>query len=70
MAKISKKSAKKAGRPPKTGEKMEEIFRFMVAPTVGERYRNAASAAGLDLSEWIRRACDAAAANGLPGAPS
>ena len=70
---MSKKPAKKAGkpmgRPPKRGPKLENRIVFLVTPEKEAEYRQAANDAGAaDFSDWIRRACDAAAANGLSGA--
>lgn len=62
MSKKKKKTAKKKmGRPFKAKSKMTVRINLVVNPERDARYREAAERLGADLSEWIRRACDAAA---------
>jgi len=55
------KKAKHRGRPRKTAGRKSEVILVRCAPETKERYRSIAIAKGLDLAEWIRRVCDAAA---------
>lgn len=64
---MGKKKAKKRGRPPKTVGRKSEVILVRCAPEIKDRYREVAAAKGLDLAEWIRRVCDAAAEQELDG---
>ena len=69
MITMAKKPIKKRlGRPPKPeASRLDVRLVVLVTEEADSRYHAAAQAAGLDLSEWIRRACDAACAEGEPG---
>ena len=50
------------GRPPKTGDKaMEGRLEIRVSPAEKDAYHQAADAAGMDRSDWIRATLNTAA---------
>lgn len=57
---MAKKSTKR-GRPRKAGGHKTAVILVRCSPETKERYQDVAYAKGLDLAEWIRRVCDAAA---------
>ena len=52
---------KRIGRPPKKSGKLDLRFNLALDRRRKSRYQSCAVDLGVDLSEWIRRACDAAA---------
>lgn len=55
------KKSKSPGRPPKTEGRKSAVILVRCTPETKARYQDVALAKGLDLAEWIRRVCDAAA---------
>lgn len=55
------KKRTKRGRPPKETGRKSAVILVRCTPETKERYQGIAVAKGLDLAEWIRRVCDAAA---------
>lgn len=65
---ISGMSNTRMGRPPKSGDKpMADRLEIRVGPGEKEAYDKAAKLTGMDRSDWIRAALNAAARRALRG---